>query len=201
MKVRRSRVPNFCPTGFQAGYTVVQGDTMYLIARRFGIPLNELIEANPHITNPNLIYPGDVLCVPFELRFPCCVILTSTNPVPPLPSDAQGVALVRGLDGEQKQSVSILAVGLPPAETYGDFDVYEGFLSIPAVGGFGFALFPTPENPPTWAGSIDIGPFLTPSTLAQVRPVNSESGVSSPEAVLQGSLNNCEIVARQFDSI
>ncbi|MDP2856362.1 MAG: LysM peptidoglycan-binding domain-containing protein [Bacillota bacterium] len=29
-----------------------------------GVSLSALIAANPHITNPNLIFPGDVLCVP-----------------------------------------------------------------------------------------------------------------------------------------
>jgi LysM repeat protein len=58
------RVPASCPPGFQGRYTVVPGDTMFFIARRFGVSLNALIAANPHITNPNEIFPGDVLCVP-----------------------------------------------------------------------------------------------------------------------------------------
>jgi len=37
---------------------------MFFIAQRFGVSLSALIAANPHITNPNLIFPGDVLCVP-----------------------------------------------------------------------------------------------------------------------------------------
>lgn len=59
-----SRVPSTCPSNFQGRYTVVSGDTMFLIARRFGVSLQALINANPHISNPNLIFPGDVLCVP-----------------------------------------------------------------------------------------------------------------------------------------
>lgn len=58
------RVPVHCPPGFTGRYTVVPGDTMFFIAQRFGVSLNALIAANPHITNPNLIFPGDVLCVP-----------------------------------------------------------------------------------------------------------------------------------------
>jgi LysM repeat protein len=37
---------------------------MFFIAQRFGVSLNALIAANPNITNPNLIFPCDVLCVP-----------------------------------------------------------------------------------------------------------------------------------------
>lgn len=58
------RVPATCPPGFQGRYTVRSGDTMFFIARRFGVTLQALISANPHISNPNLIFPCDVLCVP-----------------------------------------------------------------------------------------------------------------------------------------
>ncbi|WP_406676136.1 LysM peptidoglycan-binding domain-containing protein [Moorella sp. ACPs] len=58
-----------CPHGFH--YTVKSGDTMYLIARRFGITLNELIAANPQIQDPNLIYPGQVLCIPGRPAIHC----------------------------------------------------------------------------------------------------------------------------------
>ena len=55
-------VPTGCPTGTL--YTVQPGDTMFLIAQRFGVSLNALIAANPQVPNPNLIFPGQVLCVP-----------------------------------------------------------------------------------------------------------------------------------------
>ena len=58
------RIPKHCPPGFQGRYTVKPGDTMFLIAQRFGVSLQALIKANPHITDPNKIFPCDVLCVP-----------------------------------------------------------------------------------------------------------------------------------------
>ncbi|MGI6286209.1 hypothetical protein MHOCP_13160 [Moorella humiferrea] len=58
-----------CPHGFH--YTVKSGDTMYLIARHFGISLDELIAANPQVRDPNLIYPGQVLCIPKRMPVPC----------------------------------------------------------------------------------------------------------------------------------
>ena len=42
-----------------AVYTVKKGDTLWGIAKRCGVTLTALIEANPQIKNPNLIYPGD----------------------------------------------------------------------------------------------------------------------------------------------
>ncbi len=40
-------------------YRVVQGDTLWDIARKFGLSLESLIALNPQIKNPNLIHPGD----------------------------------------------------------------------------------------------------------------------------------------------
>lgn len=45
-------------------YTVQSGDTLFLIARRFGVTLDALIVANPGIRDPDLIYPGQVITVP-----------------------------------------------------------------------------------------------------------------------------------------
>ncbi len=39
-------------------YTVVGGDTLWGIARRYGVELTKLISLNPQIKNPNLIYAG-----------------------------------------------------------------------------------------------------------------------------------------------
>ncbi|HHY09351.1 MAG TPA: SafA/ExsA family spore coat assembly protein [Firmicutes bacterium] len=55
--------PGECPRG-TFPYTVKQGDSMWLIAQRFGVTLNALIAANPQITNPSQIKPGQIVCVP-----------------------------------------------------------------------------------------------------------------------------------------
>ena len=39
-------------------YTVVKGDTLWGLSRRFGVALSQLIAINPQISNPNLIYVG-----------------------------------------------------------------------------------------------------------------------------------------------
>ena len=46
-----------------ATYTVVKGDTLWNIANRYGVTVAELVELN-HLSNPNLIYPGEVLLLP-----------------------------------------------------------------------------------------------------------------------------------------
>jgi len=45
-------------------HTVVQGDTMWKLAVKYQVGTSEIIEANPHISNPDLIYPGQVLSIP-----------------------------------------------------------------------------------------------------------------------------------------
>ena len=45
-------------------HRVVSGDTMWKIATRHQVGLSEIIDANPHITNPALIYPGQSITIP-----------------------------------------------------------------------------------------------------------------------------------------
>ena len=39
-------------------YTVVKGDTLWGLSQRYGVALNTIIDLNPQISNPNLIYVG-----------------------------------------------------------------------------------------------------------------------------------------------
>lgn len=45
-------------------YTISFGDTLWKIALRYRIGCSELIGANPNLSNPDLIYPGDTVTVP-----------------------------------------------------------------------------------------------------------------------------------------
>ncbi|OXS60084.1 spore coat assembly protein SafA/uncharacterized YkwD family protein [Bacillus sp. V-88] len=45
-------------------YTVSYGDTMWKIAVKHQVGVSELISANPGISNPNMIYPGQSLNIP-----------------------------------------------------------------------------------------------------------------------------------------
>ena len=45
-------------------HTVVKGDTMWKIATKYEVGLSEIKNSNPHIPNPDLIYPGQILNIP-----------------------------------------------------------------------------------------------------------------------------------------
>ena len=49
--------------GFQQ-HLVVPGQTLYSISRDFGVRVQDILDSNPQITNPNLIYPGQILTIP-----------------------------------------------------------------------------------------------------------------------------------------
>lgn len=45
-------------------HTVEKGDTLYLLSRRYHIPLFSILLANPYVNVYNL-QPGDEICIPF----------------------------------------------------------------------------------------------------------------------------------------
>ena len=45
-------------------HTVVSGESMWKIAVKYQVGLREIVAANPQISNPSLIYPGQVLTIP-----------------------------------------------------------------------------------------------------------------------------------------
>jgi LysM repeat protein len=37
---------------------------MFFIARRFGVSIGDLIAANPQISDPNVLFPGQIIFIP-----------------------------------------------------------------------------------------------------------------------------------------
>ncbi|MCF6094710.1 LysM peptidoglycan-binding domain-containing protein [Microaerobacter geothermalis] len=63
-------------------YVVKEGDTLYKIAKRFNIPLQALITANPHIEDPDEIMPGQTINIP---RMPMMPMMSMMPPIQPMP--------------------------------------------------------------------------------------------------------------------
>lgn len=45
-------------------HTVAKGETLWGIAQRYGVELSQIVELNPDIRNPNLIYAGQKVRIP-----------------------------------------------------------------------------------------------------------------------------------------
>ncbi len=57
-----------CPEGSMP-YTVEEGDTLYNIARMYGTTVQQILAANPGLTEMSMLYIGQMLCVP--MTKPC----------------------------------------------------------------------------------------------------------------------------------
>ena len=47
-------------------HRVVKGDTMWKLSRAYGITLQSVIDANPQVEDPDLIYPDEILHIPAD---------------------------------------------------------------------------------------------------------------------------------------
>lgn len=185
------RIPEKCPEGFFR-YTVVKGDTIFKLSQRLGVDDGLIIANNPHIQDPALIFPGDILCLPIPITFPCRVELF---PVPDTPPTQRGEVLIEQLPAGQQQA-TVVGRNLVPPSFFGDFDAYEGFIEFEGIGAFGFLL--TETAPGFWEGSIVIPrPLFYAGAVVSIRPANLETGASGT-SILSRNLLEC---ARPIDLI
>lgn len=121
-------------------YTIVSGDTLGAIAKRYGITVRELIEAN-HIDNPDMIHVGQKLIIPGVVKgaepTPKSPPAQPTDPTfrPAGPADA-----IRGM------YVSYFAIGHPETRQL-IFELLEttelNAIVIDAKGDYGWITYPT----------------------------------------------------------
>lgn len=150
-------------------YIVQPGDTLFIIANKFGVTVNQLIAANPQLSNPNVIFPGDKICIP--------VTTPPVSACPTLTVGSTGPAVVR------LQSL-LLANGFNPGPIDGifgpltqqaviNFQISRGLVPDGIVGvltwtalGVNCQAPPTP-TPPACSGFIyTVQPGDTLSTIA-----------------------------------
>ena len=68
------------PTPGQVVYTVKANDTLSTIATKYGLTLEQILAANPEITNPNRINVGDRVVIPQPL--PSEIVDAGITPAP-----------------------------------------------------------------------------------------------------------------------
>ena len=64
-------------------YIVRSGDTLTAIAARFGVSLAALEAANPQISDPNRIFPGQVVSIPGSFQRPDRTMSSSSATLSP----------------------------------------------------------------------------------------------------------------------
>jgi LysM repeat protein len=163
-------------------YIIKAGDTLYRIASVFGVTLEELIGANPQITNPDLVFIGQSICIPMVMR-PCTVILRNTNNAP----SSIGLAYIN----VEPARVTVIGLNLPRPETFGSsFRIYRAWVvDVETQSRLRIDLVRFFED--VWLGRGEDGSlinfdevFITPEPL---------QGASSPigPRVLEGRIVNC----------
>lgn len=143
-------------------YTVQPGDSLFSIAQRFGVSLQALIAANPQITNPNLIFPGQIICVPTG-RPPiqnvrCSMLLYRTANVPILP-DAEAGGVARISQNNNEGNVLISTIGLPPPRSLGG-NIYVAWIRRTGMAPIPVQLLQTSPvtEPGVWTGAFIYDP-------------------------------------------
>lgn len=181
------RIPSSCPEGFKGRYVVSPGDSLYILSQIFRVRLETLYAVNSHIPNPNLLIPGDVLCVPSLIPIPCCIELQKRGRLP----FGTGAAAFANFGPRGGQSISVLAT-LPAPSFFGNFDIYIITAYFRNIGGFGNQLFPTTEDPPTWSSRIDLPTAisLSPDVRITIQPSNSRTGFSGA-IIYENTLQQC----------
>ena len=57
-------IPTISVSAATVDHTVIRGDSMWKIAVKYKVGLSEIINANPQVKNPALIYPNQILHIP-----------------------------------------------------------------------------------------------------------------------------------------
>ncbi|MEK4346265.1 LysM peptidoglycan-binding domain-containing protein [Paenibacillus sp. FSL P4-0184] len=113
-KVKIPTAPVSVPDNSEVYYkhTVKQGDTLWKLSKAWGIPLKDMVEANPQLKNPNVLMLGEVVNIPKKT--------SNASPVQPgyMPSNASEKTQVGGKEytGPKEQPVAEV-VPAPKPET------------------------------------------------------------------------------------
>ncbi|GAB1768561.1 hypothetical protein [Priestia megaterium] len=136
-----------------------------------------------------IVYPNETNAS----KMPCNLTL---EPLDKKLKNAKGMGLIYKVQlnppSFERTNISILAVHLPEPSSFGDYDSYEGFASIPNEISWRFKLYPTPEeDTPTWAGKFDLITAKMRNAKVEVRLSNSKTKKLG-QPILRGTLKSCE---------
>ena len=133
-------------------YTVKPGDTLSKIAQRNGCSMDQLLQCNPQISDPNKIAVGDVVTLPNGSE---TITTDNTKPLPPITAAATTVVKAAG------------AIVKAVADTLGELSAkYE-------TGGRGPGTVSTGSGDP---GGVSYGSYQMATKMGTVQRFVSQSG-------------------------
>ncbi|MGE5605410.1 MAG: LysM peptidoglycan-binding domain-containing protein [Bacteroidota bacterium] len=185
-------------------YTIRPGDTLYVIAARYGVSLQALLTANPGI-DPRSLSVGRIICIPGVEPQPPAVIPTPfcsllqpiTSALPPTADIPVGAVVARQV-AMSTRAYTVVAAPLPDPAAFGNFDSYVGVLSLvtqdftapPRLVKVRLLSTTFGNQLPTWAGTIITAEAPVVGDFAEIRPLNSTTGAQGP-ALLRGNFVSC----------
>lgn len=182
-----ARVPGYCPPNFTDKYIVKRGDALYKIAQQVGISVANLITANPHITDPNILYIGDILCIPGP-KPPCAALLLNS---PRSPIKGSGSIYI------QPGELTVVA-SLPPLEEQQDIIEYQAYVELqdPITGyeAISSPLYKVNHYDNLWAARLtDVNNRYVSRNTTITISANRIKYTTPPGdiKILQGNLLNC----------
>jgi len=75
-------------------YTIQPSDTLFIIARKFRVTVESILSVNPQISNRDIIFAGQLICIPTETNKPTCDLRVLTLRF--LTKDGQPLPAVNG---------------------------------------------------------------------------------------------------------
>ena len=137
-------------------YTIKPGDTLSKIAKLNGCSLDQLLKANPQITDPNKIKVGDVVTLPNGVPE---LTTDNTKPLPQIPT--------AGVQSPSRSTSAVGAVGQAMAELLGELSAkYE-------TGGRGPGTVSTGSGDP---GGVSYGSYQMATKMGTVTRFVSQAG-------------------------
>lgn len=130
-------------------YRVQWGDTLSRIASRFGVSINEIVAANPTITNPNLIFAGQDIEIP----------AAGETPPPPPPPETPPPSGVSTYTVQRGDTLSAIARRF--GTTVAAIAQENGLVNVNLIYVGQVLRIPggsePPSNPPPGSGSFALG--------------------------------------------
>lgn len=174
-------------------HVVEHGDSLAAIARANGVSVSDLLEANPQIANPNVIYPGDRIALPAGAH---ASVAAEAHTGLGGPGEAFDYSRISGVQGNPNVSPAFTAEVEAMADRLGTRPEYlMAVMSFESAGTFS----PSVEN--DLSGATGLIQFLpstaeglgtSTSALAQMSPVEQLQYVEAYFEPFSGQLNTLE---------